>query len=165
MEDSDGNILFNVKGVAFSVIHHRRILYDAAGTPIVTIQRKVKSAHDRWQVFRGDSKETSDLIFSVKRSSLFQLKLKLDVILANNTKEDFCDFKLIGGWLERSFAVYAGESSTAVAQMNKTHTGHAFFRKETKNVVVNPNIDYAFIIALIVTLDAIQSSAGTPVAG
>lgn len=46
-------------------------------------------------------------------------------------------------------------------QINKTHTGHAFFRKDTTMVVVNPNIDYAFIIALIVTLDAIQQNAST----
>lgn len=76
------------------------------------------TTHDRWQVFRGESMEMKDLIFSVKRSSFFQLKTKLDVFLANNTKEEVCDFKVKGSWFERSCVVYAGESLTIVAQVN-----------------------------------------------
>lgn len=76
------------------------------------------TALDRWQVFKGDSKDSSDLLFSAKRSSMFQLKTKLDVFLANNTKEEVCDFKVKGSWLERSRVVYAGESSTIVAQVS-----------------------------------------------
>jgi hypothetical protein len=75
------------------------------------------SAHDRWQVFRGESVEESDLIFSIKRSSILQLKAKLHVFLANNTKEDVCDFKVEGSWSERSCVVYAGESSSIIAQV------------------------------------------------
>ncbi|KAB1224566.1 Protein LURP-one-related 15 [Morella rubra] len=60
------------------------------------IVAQMMSAHDRWQVFRGESVEPSDLIFSVKRSSMFQLKVKLHVFLANNTKEDVCDFRVEG---------------------------------------------------------------------
>lgn len=75
------------------------------------------SAHDQWQVFRGESTELKDLIFSVKKSSVFQLKTKLDVFLANNTKEEVCDFKVKGSWFERSCVVYAGESLNIVAQV------------------------------------------------
>lgn len=76
------------------------------------------TTHDRWEVFRGESTEPKDLIFSVKRSSIFQLKTKLDVFLANNTKEEVCDFKVKGSWFERSCVVYAGESLTIVAQVS-----------------------------------------------
>lgn len=75
------------------------------------------TAHDRWQVFRGESTEPSDLIFTAKRSSMFQLKTKVDVFLANNTKEEVCDFKIKGSWLDRSCVIYAGDSSTVVAQV------------------------------------------------
>ncbi|MBA0798227.1 hypothetical protein Gohar_008840, partial [Gossypium harknessii] len=113
--DINGNIVFKVKG-AFLSVHDRRVLLDGAGNPIVTLKQKLMSAHDRWQVFKGDSTDSSDLLFSAKRSSMFQLKTKLDVFLANNTKEEVCDFKVKGSWLERSCVVYAGESSTIVAQ-------------------------------------------------
>ncbi|KAK8548169.1 hypothetical protein V6N12_061087 [Hibiscus sabdariffa] len=119
------------------------------------------SAHDRWQVFRGESTDASDLLFSAKRSSMFQLKTKLDVFLANNTREEVCDFKVKGSWFERSCAVYAGESSTIVTQMHKKHTVESILiGKDKFMVTVYPNIDYAFIVALIVILDGINSSAG-----
>jgi hypothetical protein len=46
-----------------------------------------------------------------------QMKTKLDVFLASNKKEDVCDFKVKGSWLERSCIVYAGESNNIVAQV------------------------------------------------
>lgn len=76
------------------------------------------TAHRRWQVFRGDSSDSKDLIFSAKKSSLIQFKTELDVFLAANTKEDVPDFKLKGSWLERSCTIFAGNSSTVIAQVN-----------------------------------------------
>ncbi|XP_027908405.1 protein LURP-one-related 15-like isoform X2 [Vigna unguiculata] len=134
-----------------------RVLLDAAGEPVVTLRRKMTTTHDRWQVFRGESMEMKDLIFSVKRSSFFQLKTKLDVFLANNTKEQVCDFKVKGSWFERSCVVNAGESLTIVAQMHKKHTAQSIaFGKDNFMVTVYPNTDYAFIVALILILDEIN---------
>lgn len=87
------------------------------------------SMHGRWQVFRGESTKPRDLLFSAKRSSLFQWKTKLDVFLANNTEEEVCDFKVKGSWSERSCVIYAGESSTIVAQV-RTPT----FQKKKKKI-------------------------------
>ena len=41
--------------------------------------------HEKWKVFRGDSTAANDLLFTVKKTSIFQLKTKLDVFLAGNT--------------------------------------------------------------------------------
>lgn len=115
--DINGNILFKVKGVFLTFIHQRRVLLDGAGNPIVTLREKAMTAHHRWQVFRGESTESQDLIFSAKTSSVWNVRTKLDVFLANNTKEDVCDFRVKGSWFERSCTIYAGESSTIVAQV------------------------------------------------
>lgn len=77
------------------------------------------TAHDRWEAFRGESTEEKDLLFTVKRSSLIQLKTKLHVFLANNTKEEVCDFRVEGSWLERSCIIYAGESNTIIGQVRE----------------------------------------------
>ncbi|KAK9290472.1 hypothetical protein L1049_008642 [Liquidambar formosana] len=154
--DVNGNVLFKVKGPVFSM-HDRKVLLDVSGNPIVTLRQKIMSAHNRWQVFRGDSSEAKDLLFSAKQSSIIQLKAKLDVFLANNTAEEVCDFKVKGSWLERSCVIYAGESSTVVAEMHKKHTVQSvFLGKDKFMVTVHPNIDYAFIVALIVILDEIN---------
>ncbi|KAJ7950075.1 LURP-one-like protein [Quillaja saponaria] len=163
--DVNGNIIFKVKGILFTFVHRRRVLIDAAGNPIVTLRQKAMSAHSRWQVFRGDSTDSKDLIFSAKTSSILYLKTKLDVFLANNTTEEVCDFRVKGSWLERSCEVYAGESSTIVAQMHKKHTAQSILLgKDNFTVTIYPNVDYAFIVSIIVILDEINSQ-GTGLTG
>ncbi|KAF8007695.1 hypothetical protein BT93_K1635 [Corymbia citriodora subsp. variegata] len=154
--DASDNILFKVKGRLFS-IHDRRVLVDAAGNPLVTLTEKIMSAHNRWQAFRGDSSDPKDLIFTVKRSSMIQLKTKLHVFLSTNTNEHVCDFRVEGSWLERSCVIYAGESNNIVAQMHKKHSVQSvLLGKDKFMVTVYPNVDYAFIAAIIVILDGIN---------
>ncbi|XP_030928005.1 protein LURP-one-related 15-like [Quercus lobata] len=156
--DTNGNVILKVKGAILS-LRDRRVLIDGTGNPIVTLRQKMMTAHDRWQVFRGDSEDPFDLIFSVKRSSLLQLKTKLLVYLANNRNEDVCDYKVEGSWFEKSCIIYAGESSTVVAQMHEKMTVKSILiGKDNFMVTVYPNIDYAFIVTLIVILDAINQT-------
>jgi hypothetical protein len=49
--------------------------------------------HNRWEVFRGDSTNASDLLFTVKRSTLMQLRTQLDVYLAGNTAQQGLRFQ------------------------------------------------------------------------
>ncbi|KAL5058280.1 hypothetical protein RYX36_029884 [Vicia faba] len=114
VSDPNGNILLKVKD---SHLTHRRVLVDVAGNPIATLRRKRVTMHDRWVVFRGESTKANDLIFTLKRSSRNQFKTKLNVYLAGNTKESVCDFQVNGSWLQRSCAIYAGESNNIVAQV------------------------------------------------
>ncbi|KAK9986248.1 hypothetical protein SO802_031199 [Lithocarpus litseifolius] len=130
--DINGNVIFKVKGTLLT-LHDRRTLLDAAGNPIVTLREKIMSAHDRWQIFRGESVEAKDLIFSVKRSSMIQFRTKLHVFLANNTKEDVCDYRIEGSWSERSCVIYAGESNTVIAQLLTAHDRWLAFRGDSLN--------------------------------
>ncbi|KAG5550713.1 hypothetical protein RHGRI_015613 [Rhododendron griersonianum] len=155
--DVNGNTIFKIKGKCFS-LRDRRTLLDAAGNPILTLQRKILTAHRRWRVYRGGSKDKKDLLFSVKKSSLFQCKRKLDVFLAANTKEDFCDFKIKGSWSERSCTIYLGDTSTIIAQMHKKFIVQGLvLGKDNIAVTVFPNVDYAFIVALVVLLEEINN--------
>lgn len=78
--------------------------------------------HHRWEVFRGDSTNASDLLFTVKKSSIIQLKTEMDVFLAGNTAEQVCDFKIKGSYFDRSCIFYLGNSNTMIAQVS-TRTG------------------------------------------
>ncbi|XP_012569060.1 protein LURP-one-related 15-like [Cicer arietinum] len=150
--DVNGNIVLKVKGSILT--HDYRVFFDAAGNPILTLRKKLVTMSDRWEAFRGESIHAKDLIFTLTRSSLFPCKTKLDVFLASNTKENVCDFKVKGSWFERSCIVYAGESNNIVAQMHPKFTlTNALIGKDHYMVRVYPNVDYAFIIALIVILD------------
>ncbi|KAJ7947169.1 Protein LURP-one-related 15 [Quillaja saponaria] len=141
--------IFKVKAFIFT-LHDRRILFDSAGNPIVTLYKKIMSMHERWEIYRGESTEPKDLIFTVKRSSVFQWKAKLHVFLANNTAQEKCDFRV------ENNIIYADESSTIVAHMEKRTGFRSFlFGKDKFKLTVYPNIDFAFIVTLIVILDEI----------
>ncbi|GFY83846.1 LURP-one-like protein [Actinidia rufa] len=158
--DANGNPMFESKGSLFT-LHDKRIIYDMAGYPIVTLRQKILSAHKRWQVFRGDSSDSKDILFSAKKSSLIQLKTNLDVFLAANTDEEACDFKVKGSWFQKSCTIYLGDSSTVLAQMHKKHTVQSMLLgKDTFAVTVYPNVDSAFIVALVMILEAIEDLPG-----
>ncbi|MCL7044018.1 hypothetical protein MKW94_013101, partial [Papaver nudicaule] len=76
----------------------------------------ILTCHRRWQVYRGDSSDSKNLLFSVKKSKLVQFKTQLDVFLASNTAEHVCDFKIQGNYFERSCAIYHGNSGNIIAQ-------------------------------------------------
>lgn len=156
-DDTNGAVVLQVKGTYLSVRSHR-VLHDAAGRAILTMQRKVFSMHDKWKVFRGDSTAANDLLFTVKKTSIFQLKTKLDVFLAGNTTaEQVCDFKIKGSYFERSCAFYRGNSNVLIAQMNRKFTlSNVLLGKDTYSVSVFPHVDYVFIAALVVILDEIH---------
>ncbi|OVA17234.1 LURP1-like domain [Macleaya cordata] len=150
--DVNGSVIFKVKGALLS-LRDRRLLLDGAGNPLVSLQQKILTAHRRWQVYKGDSSDSKALLFSVKKSSLLQFKTHLHVFLASNTKEDVCDFRIEGSWLARSCVIYHGDSSNIVAQMHKKHSVESLvLGKDTFTVTVYPNVDYAFIVALVVVL-------------
>ncbi|GAB2217868.1 hypothetical protein Droror1_Dr00001081 [Drosera rotundifolia] len=153
--DVNGNLIFSIKGSFFSAAD-RHVLRDAAGVPILTLRRKLLTAHSTWRVFKGDSTDSKDLIFSVKKSSLFQFKVKLDVFFASNTDENVPDFLVKGGFRDARCTVYLGNSSAIIAEMHKQRSLKTILLdKDTYGVTVNPGVDGAFITALIVVLHEI----------
>jgi hypothetical protein len=73
--------------------------------------------HNRCEVFRGDNTDASDLLFTVKKASIFQ-KIEVDVFLGGNSAQQVCHFKIKGSYFERSFGFYLGNSDTMVAQVS-----------------------------------------------
>ncbi|XP_050372577.1 protein LURP-one-related 15-like [Argentina anserina] len=156
VSDVNGNLMFQIKGSLFS-LHDRRTLLDGAGTPIVSFRQKIMTTHRRWNVFRGDSSDAKNLLFTVKKSSLFQMKTELDVFLAGNTSnEKAFDFKIKGSWGERSCTIY-DRNNTIIAQMHKKHDLKSmFFGRDAFSVTVYPHVDYAFVVAIVVVLHEIN---------
>ncbi|KAG6745374.1 hypothetical protein POTOM_052039 [Populus tomentosa] len=96
-------------------LHDRRFLKDAAGNTLVNLRQKIRTMHGRWEAFRGESKEKSDLLFTAKKSKLFQFKTELDVFLGNN-KGEVPDFKVKEGYSKSSRSILLGDSNTMLAQ-------------------------------------------------
>jgi hypothetical protein len=97
---------------------HPKVLIMHHLTKEISHYLQVFSMYGKWKVFRGDSTSPRDLLFTVKRTSIFQVKTSLGVFLAPNTSEQVCDFKVKASYFERSSAIYRGNSNTMVAQVS-----------------------------------------------
>ncbi|CAH9101147.1 unnamed protein product [Cuscuta epithymum] len=154
--------MFKIKSNLF-LNRDRILLLDAADNPVATLQQNLFSLHSKWKVFSGKSTDPKDLLFRLKKASLFGFKTKLNVYLAANTKEEVCDFYMDGSWSRKSCMVHANgggggsESSAIVAQMHKKHmAGRTAAGKVNFWMAVHPNVDYAFIVSLVVILEDIH---------
>ncbi|XP_074562645.1 protein LURP-one-related 15-like [Curcuma longa] len=152
--DLNGDVVFKANGFLFGC---RCLLLDAAGNPLLTIKPKVFSWHQTWRVFRGKSTSPNDLLFSVRKPQIFQWKDNFDVVLATNAGDQAvaapCDFKIISRC--KKCTICSGESEEIIAQM---HRKTAFFARDKLEVTVNPNVDYVFILSLIIVLEEIKAS-------
>ncbi|KAM0921388.1 hypothetical protein ACQ4PT_006890 [Festuca glaucescens] len=150
--DASGAVVLRVKGEFFSS-RRRRVVLDADGRLLLTMRGKAFSFHSSWEVFRGGSTNGSNLLFTVKRSSVIQLNASLDIFLAANRAEKVCDFKIKGSYFNRSCALYHGTTSIMIAQMNRQFV---LLGKDSCTVTIVPNVDHAFITSLVVILDEIN---------
>jgi len=154
VSDVNGAVLLKVQGRVLS-LHSHRVLCDAAGVPIVSMREKMMSMHKTWKVYRGDSSDQKDLLFTVKQSHMLQLKTQLDVFLAGNDRT--CDFKVKGSWFDRSCTFYLGDTNTIIALMSRQYElKNILLGRDTFGITVYPNVDYALIVAIVVILDAIH---------
>ncbi|XP_059306905.1 protein LURP-one-related 10-like [Lycium ferocissimum] len=159
VKDDFGNIVFTIQSVV-GLFRSKVLIFDAADVPILTLKRKNFTWHSTWQAFTGDSTHEKDLIFSAKTSSMFQFTTNLDIFLANSISEQVCDFRMKTSYMGSKCDIFAGQSSTLIAQMNKNNTAGSIFLGRDKFMVrVNPSVDHAFIVSLIVILEEITSSA------
>ncbi|KAI3971786.1 hypothetical protein MKW92_020802 [Papaver armeniacum] len=158
--DINGNNIFKVKTNGF--FSSRLTIVDAAGVPIVSLKPVSFSVLGRWKVYRGDSTDSKDLLFTVRESKFFQLKTNLDVFLASNTAEDVCDFKIKQRDRKKTCFIYRGNSDNIIAEMHKNKAVRDKVRgKDTYSVTVNPNVDYAFVIAMRVVLNEFNQPKNT----
>ncbi|KAG2404557.1 Protein LURP-one-related 15 [Vigna angularis] len=144
--------LFYIKDISFS-LRDRRVLCDDTQKPIVTFYNKIMTVREQWKVLKGESNDSSDLVFwvkEVKKSSTIPSEItKLNVFLAGNKEEKKSDFRVIIYGSKHSCTVYAGESPTIIAKM-ENNGGF--------NVLVYPNVDYAFIVALLMIVKDVYYS-------
>ncbi|KAJ1288674.1 hypothetical protein BS78_02G105900 [Paspalum vaginatum] len=156
--DTNGAVVISVKGSYIS-IHNNRLLLDANGNPLVTLREKVISMHNTWEAYRGDSSKSSDLLFTAKKSSIFQpFNTEMYIYLASNTSHEVCDFKMNGSFKERACSFYLGDSDTLIAQMHREHSVQStVLGRDHYAVTVFPNADYVFISTLVVILQELHA--------
>lgn len=159
--DANGNMMFKLKG-RFLGIHDKRWLCDVNGVPIVTMQKKLRSVHWRWNMFRGDSTKQDNLICTIRQPNIIQIKLEFHVFLAGNKSEETCDFKVKKGNNSMQVNFYLGNTDRIIAQMNvRQNMTTMILEQDAYGLTVFTNMDYAFIVAITTILDADRDSSGS----
>ncbi|CAN8268030.1 unnamed protein product [Cochlearia groenlandica] len=152
--DSSGNLLLQIDGQAWG-INRKRVMRDPTGFTILTMRQKGLALKNKWEVHGGESKERQDLLFMVKQSQTVSIKTSLDVFLPENNnikKRTTCDFHASGGYSNISFKVF--KSDALIAEVTHKFAWGSFYKgKYNFSVRVNPEVDYAFVIALLVMID------------
>ncbi|GMI90267.1 hypothetical protein like AT3G56180 [Hibiscus trionum] len=147
--DATGNVLLQIDGGVWNSAK-KRVMKDPAGLPVITLRKKALSWKKKWVIHEGESSEQKHFLCSVQRSDTLPIKNNLDVYLASNYKEDGPDFHVTGSLTSLSFKVWKGDS--IIAEVKHNYTWGSCKGKERFKVKVYPEVDYAFILALIVIM-------------
>ncbi|KAJ6350434.1 hypothetical protein OIU78_006576 [Salix suchowensis] len=128
--DLSGNLLLKVDGGVWNY-NLKRVLLDPSGFPILTLRGKALAFRHKWKAHAGESThDNSNILFSKKEP----------------------DFLITGAYTSLSFKVYEGRR--LIAEVKHNFTLESFCKgKEKYRVKVYPEVDYAFIVALLVILD------------
>ncbi|KAL3569851.1 hypothetical protein D5086_029741 [Populus alba] len=109
--------------------------------------------------------EDGNLIFQVKSkiATVRDIRYLQDaygnIFVSLKHKKSVPDFRIEGAFIDSSCTIYLGNSNTIVAQMHQQHNLKSTIRwKDDFQVTVCPNVDYAFIIVLVVILDATEDN-------
>ncbi|CAN6322169.1 unnamed protein product [Urochloa humidicola] len=151
--NATGAAVMRVEAAAFALLK-RSLLLDAARRPVVTMQDSGYLMGTRWGVFRGDSTSRRNLLFTVVKQSVIQVRTKIYVFLAGNAGEEAPDFVIRGSYYDGVCTVSPGNSDAAIAQITRRNTAQLLgLGRNIYTARINPGIDQAFIIALTVILD------------
>ncbi|XP_039055393.1 protein LURP-one-related 14-like [Hibiscus syriacus] len=152
MFDSNGDVLLQIDGGAGVWNSAKKIVIkDHAGSPVITLRNQQTSSwKKKWQIYEGESVEQNHCVCSVQQSDALQIKNDLDVYLASNYKEDGPDFHVTASITSLSFKVWKG--NLIIDEVKHNYTWGSCQGKESFKVKVYPEVDYAFILALVVIM-------------
>ncbi|KAL6526870.1 hypothetical protein OROGR_015960 [Orobanche gracilis] len=153
VKDGNGATLLRVRGLTWD-FKKKRTMYDPMGVPIITMYREAMSSRQKWKVYRGESLDRSNLLYTVRKSNPIQIKPQLEVFLASNPTGDICDFRVIGRYGSLSFKVHKGD--TILAEVNDKFKLGSLNKGESE-ARIYPGVDYAFIVSLLVMVDELAS--------
>ncbi|KAK8643417.1 hypothetical protein V6N13_012716 [Hibiscus sabdariffa] len=148
--DTTGNVLLQIDGSVWNSAK-KRVMKDPAGLPVITLRKKSLFWKKKWQIHEGQSSEQNHFLCGVQRSDALTIKNNLDVYLASSYNDGGPDFHVTGSLTSLSFKVWKGNS--IIAEVKHNYTWGSVKGKESFKVKVYPEVDYAFIVALIVIMD------------
>ncbi|RAL54931.1 unnamed protein product [Cuscuta campestris] len=157
VSDGNGSPLLRVHGRLWRLLQKKRTISDPFGLPVVTMRAKTLALRNVWQVYKGESSAEENLLYTVRETKYIRMKVRLDVFMASN-QGDICNFHVKGSYASQNFKVYQGDNVIAEVKEEKK-IGNFFKGIERFDVRVFPGVDYAFVVSLLVIINAIDGGS------
>ncbi|XP_024965822.1 protein LURP-one-related 15-like [Cynara cardunculus var. scolymus] len=152
ISDEDGHVLFK----ASKKKNGRRVMLDDSDEPVISFTTKHITMHRRRQAYRGDSSDQR--LFSVKKTRGFK-SLRYDVFMTSNMTESTFNYRVYDSYRDGSSVIYASDKVTVLAQLNIQVTHQKTVKAEEKfTVALSPNVDKAFVSALLIIREEVRKS-------
>ncbi|CAH2054117.1 unnamed protein product [Thlaspi arvense] len=157
--DLSDNLIFTIDGGIWN-IRRKRVLRDATGVPLLSMRTKgIVKMRYKWEVYKGETTESEDLLFSVREPNMFSFKTSLDVSLPpQQSSTDITslepDFRTYGRYIGSSFKLFEPIHNTLLAEVVHDFSwGGLIIGSYSFKVRVSPYVDFAFVVALLVIAD------------
>ncbi|XP_059642988.1 protein LURP-one-related 8 [Cornus florida] len=165
--DAHGNLVFRVDNY-YAASKAEISLMDASGKSLLTFRRKRLGLADNWMVFEGES--AVNPLFSV-RKNLNRLRTNLLARVMSGCSGSGSSsppsspgnkksvYEIEGSYSQRCCAVYDSERRRVAEIKRKEAVGGVAFGVDVFRLIVEPEIDSAVAMALVILLDRMFGSS------
>ncbi|KAM0040607.1 putative tubby-like protein [Helianthus debilis subsp. tardiflorus] len=153
ISDDDGNVIFKAKKKKNGF----REMVDESDTTIISFTTKHISVHRRRQAYKGDHHEHHRL-FTVKKTRGHK-SFRFDVYMASNMTESTFNYRVYDNYKDGTSIIFAQDKVTVLAQLHTQVTRQKTEKPEDKfSVSISPNVDKAFVSALLIIREEVKRS-------
>ncbi|KAL5991415.1 hypothetical protein ACLOJK_012324 [Asimina triloba] len=154
--DAMGNLVFRVDNY-MDINKGEIVLMDGAGEPLLTIRRKKLSLGDHWLIFNGE--ETANPRLSLKKNvNILNSTSLANVTAGCGTSPKHVIYRVEGSYAQRCCAVYDDKRRRVAEIKRKEAVGGAVFGLDVFRLVVEPDLDPAIAMALVILLEQMFGS-------
>ncbi|XP_071698604.1 protein LURP-one-related 15-like [Rutidosis leptorrhynchoides] len=153
ISDDDGNVIFKARKKKNGC----RVMVDESDQPVISFTTKHITMHRRRQAYKGDHHEHKRL-FTVKKTRGYK-SLRYDVFMTSNLTESTFNYRVYDNFKDGTSIIFAQDKTTVLAQLHTQVTRKKEVKKEDKfSVSVSPNVDKAFVSALLIVREEVRKS-------
>ncbi|KAF5207651.1 Lurp-one-related [Thalictrum thalictroides] len=159
--DSKGNLVFRVDNYSSSNKTHI-LLMDATGKPLLTIRRKKLTLADNWVVYNGET-DVNPLYTVKKHVNLLNSRWLAYVQTGcNNGSNKNVVYQIDGSYAQRCCTVYDEKKRVVAEIKRKESVAGVSFGGDVFRLVVQPDMDPAVAMALVILLEQMFGSRWSP---
>ncbi|CAN0915744.1 Protein LURP-one-related 12 [Linum grandiflorum] len=156
-DSSNGDLVFRVDSYGPDAGDRGElVLMDAQGHCLLTVRKKRRSMHQRWEGYTGDREEGQKAVFSVSRSSMIgRPGVSVELYESSSRREE--EYEIEGSYGSRKCTVVDSARKAAVAVISRKvdESTSVVLGKDAFSLALKPGFDAAFTMGMVLVLDHI----------